>query len=335
MPLVSVIVPCYNEETTIGQLLDGVYAQTFPLADMEVIIADGYSEDNTRQVITTYQAAHPDLVLRLVDNPKRNIPAGLNRAIQAAQGKYLVRLDAHSKPYPDYVRLCVADLEAGCGENVGGVWEIQPGGSDWQARAIAAAAAHPLGVGDARYRFSDKAQLTDTVPFGAFQRELVDQVGWYDESLLTNEDYELNTRIRQAGGRIWLNPAIRSVYYARPTLGALARQYWRYGFWKGRMLRRYPNTLRWRQALPPMFVLVLLGSALLSIWSPLAKTLFLGIITLYLVTLLAVGFQVAVAKRDVGMILGIPLAIGCIRCGSFPLVKGRCPYLECLADHPT
>jgi hypothetical protein len=192
---------------------------------------------------------------------------------------------------------------------VGGVWEIQPGGRGWQARAIAAAAANPFAVGDARYRYTDKAQLTDTVPFGAYRRALIDQVGWYDESLLTNEDYELNTRIRQSGGRIWLNPAIRSIYFARPNFKALLSQYWRYGFWKGRMLRRYPKTLRWRQALPPLFVLALSGSALLSIWIPLAKSLFMGMVILYTVTLLAAGVQVAMAKRDAGMLIGLPLAI--------------------------
>ena len=127
------------------------------------------------------------------------------------------------------------------------------------AQSIAAAASHPLGVGDALYRHASKASQVDTVPFGAFKRELLALVGFFDESLLTNEDYEFNTRIRKSGGTIWLDPAIRSVYFARPTLAALARQYSRYGFWKWRMLRRYPETLRWRQGLPPLFVLSLLA----------------------------------------------------------------------------
>ena len=99
----------------------------------------------------------------------------------------------------------------------------------------------------------------DTVPFGAFRRSLIDKIGLFDETLLTNEDYEFNTRIRQSGGRVWLDPEIVTVYYARSTLRDLARQYWRYGYWKFRMLRRYPDTLRWRQALPPLFVASLIG----------------------------------------------------------------------------
>ena len=122
---------------------------------MEVIIADGLSTDNTRQEIHLFQQAHPDLAVRVVDNPQRIIPAGLNQALAAAEGDIIVRLDAHSMPREDYVQRCVAAIEAELGDNVGGLWEIQPGGDTWQARSIASAAAHPLGVGDVRYRVGD------------------------------------------------------------------------------------------------------------------------------------------------------------------------------------
>ncbi len=258
MPAVSVIVPCYNEQNTILLLLEAIYAQTYPRPQMEVVIADGLSKDQTRWQIADFQARHPDLTVQIVDNPNRTIPSGLNRAIQAAQGEMIVRLDAHSVPQPDYVARCVTALEQGFGNSVGGVWEIRPRGSGWQACAIALAAAHPFGVGDAHYRYTTTAQVVDTVPFGAFHRSLVERIGYFDEHLLTNEDYEFNVRLRQAGGKIWLDPAIRSIYFARANLVELARQYWRYGYWKARMLRRYPGTVRWRQALPPLFVLSLL-----------------------------------------------------------------------------
>jgi len=167
-----------------------------------------------------------------VDNPRRSIPSAVNCAIQNSRGEIIVRLDAHSKPYPDYVQNCVDALEQGRGDTIGGVWEIHPGAPTWIARSIAVAAAHPLGVGDAFYRHTKVAAEVDTVPFGSFRRSLVDRVGYFDESLLTNEDYEFYVRVRNAGGRIWLDPAIRSVYFARSTLGQLARQYRRYGFWK-------------------------------------------------------------------------------------------------------
>lgn len=309
MPTVSIIVPCLNEQATIRLLLEAIYAQTYPRLDLEVVIADGMSTDGTRAEIAAFAAAHPDLAVTVVDNPPGSIPAALNRAMQQARGDILLRLDAHSMPYPDYVERCVANLEAGLGENVGGVWEIRPGGPGWLAESIAAAAAHPLGAGDALYRHATRPAYVDTVPFGAFKRELLALVGFFDESLLTNEDYEFNVRLRRSGGRIWLDPAIRSVYLARPTLGALARQYFRYGFWKWRMLRRYPGSLRWRQGLPPLFVLSLLGGALLAVFLPLFRALLAAEILLYAAVLLTAGLQAAWQRRKVFLAVGLPAAI--------------------------
>lgn len=309
MPIVSIIIPCYNEEKTIGGLLDAIHQQTFPLNEMEVIIADGRSSDGTLAEINRFQATHPLLMVRLVDNERRNIPAALNAAIQAAQGEYIVRLDAHSQPNPAYVERSIQLVKEGKGENVGGVWQIEPGGDGLIARAIAIAAGLPLGVGDAQYRYATRAGVVDTVPFGAFRRSLVDEIGGYDESLLTNEDYEFNTRIRQNGGTIWLEPEIRSVYFARSSLSALARQYWRYGFWKLRMLWRYPGTLRWRQALPPLFVLSLVVLMVLSPFWRLAAFGLLAEVVLYMGTLFIASIPSALKKRDVWLVFVIPLAI--------------------------
>lgn len=308
-PTVSIIVPCYNEQTTIRRLLDAIYAQTYPRAALEVVIADGLSADGTRAEIASFMAAHPDLSITLVDNPRRLIPVALNLAIQHARGDILLRLDAHSIPYPDYVERCVADLEAGLGDNVGGVWEILPGGESWLARSIAVAAAHPLGVGDAAYRHATRPAYVDTVPFGAFKRELLALVGFFDENLHANEDYEFNARLRQRGGRVWLNPAIRSRYLARATLLGLARQYWRYGFWKWQMLRRYPKTLRWRQALPPLLVASLVLGSASAIVFPLARLLLALEVGLYLLALLVAAAEAALRRRKGFLLLGLPLAI--------------------------
>lgn len=164
-------------------------------------------------------------------------------------------------------------------------------------------------MGDALYRHAKQAAEVDTVPFGSFKRTLIDKVGMFDETLLTNEDYEFNARVREAGGRIWLDPSIRSIYFARATLLELARQYWRYGFWKWRMLSKYPNTLRWRQALPPLFVISLAGLALLSFFFPLAKFLLLGEILLYLFICLLAGIQARLRMKKNFLSVGLPLAI--------------------------
>lgn len=306
---VSVIVPCYNEENTIQLLLNAVLEQDFPLNNIEVVIADAFSQDKTREKILEFGQAHPQLALKIVDNPQRTIPAAVNAAADAAQGEYLVRLDAHSVPYPSYISTCIRDLEEKKGENVGGVWEIKPGADSGIAKAIAAAAAHPLGVGDARYRYSNQIGEVDTVPFGSFRRDLFFNVGKFDESLLSNEDYEFNARIRQNGGKIWFDPSIRCVYFARKNLQELAKQYWRYGYWKLQMLKRYPKTIRWRQALPPLFVLMNIIGILFSPFNKYIAYSYLSLLGIYLLIILSAGIYSAIKKKEPAYFLGLPAAI--------------------------
>lgn len=308
-PSVSIIVPCYNEEKRIRFLLDAIFCQTYPRSLMDVTIADGHSTDKTREVIAEFQCAHPDLTLQVVDNHAQSIPAALNGAINASEGEIIVRLDAHSGPYPAYVEKTVAALEANIADNVGGVWEIHPGAETWAAKSIAVAAAHPLGVGDALYRHAKEAAYVDTVPFGGWRRSLMEKIGAYDERLLANEDYEFNARIRRSEGKIWLDPSIRSIYFARPTFGSLAKQYFRYGFWKWKMLRRYPGTLRWRQALPPLFVLSLVVGGLLAPFSPIFEWVLILELLLYLGILVGFGLRAAFEHKESFLAFGLPLAI--------------------------
>jgi len=309
LPSVSIIIPCYNEQATIGLVLDALYGQTYPRANLEVVISDGFSSDRTRAVVEEFRREHPDLPVYVVDNRIGTIPSALNQAIRQARGEIIVRLDGHSMPIPEYVERCVSALESGRGDNVGGVWDIRPGAPTWIAESVALAAAHPLGVGDAMYRLKAQAGAVDTVPFGSFRRTLTDKIGMFDETLFTNEDYEFNTRVREAGGTVWLDPSIRSVYFARSTLGQLARQYWRYGFWKWRMLRRYPHSLRWRQVLPPVFVFSLISLFVLSLWVGIASLLLFVQLVSYFSVLGLVGLKMAIQKRKPFLVAGFPLAV--------------------------
>ncbi len=308
-PFVSIIVPCYNEEKTIDHLLNAIFAQTYPRAQMELIISDGMSTDHTRQVVVEFQQAHPQLSVSMIENSARTIPSGLNQAIRHARGEIIVRLDAHSIPIPEYLERCMAAHQSGKGDNIGGVWEIHAGADTWVAESISLAAAHPFGVGDAMYRLNAKEGAVDTVPFGSFHRALIDKIGFFDETLLANEDYEFNTRVRASGGVVWLDPSIRSIYFSRSTFAKLAGQYWRYGFWKWRMLQRYPRTLRWRQALPPLFVLSLIVLIVLSLWIALARYLLIAQIILYFVALGLAGLKLAYEKRKPYLVFGLPLAV--------------------------
>ena len=308
-PKVSIIVPCFNEKRTIAMLLQAILNQSFPVSDLEVVIADGLSSDGTREVVHEFAESNPSLSINLVDNPKRNIPAALNVALDQAKGEFIIRLDAHSVPRPDYVSLCIEVLETTAAANVGGAWEIKPSSDGWVARSIAAAASHPLGAGDARYRYRGDAGEVDTVPFGAFRRSWVDRVGGFNEELLSNEDYEYNYRLRKAGGKIWFDPRIQSVYFARNDLRNLMLQYLRYGYWKAVMLAQNPSSIRWRQALPALFVLGLLSLSGLALFFPIARIFLVIYIGVYGVVTLGFGIFEATRKRDLGLVVGFPIAL--------------------------
>lgn len=309
MTTVTIIIPCLNEGKTISRVLQAIKGQDYPGDKLDVVIADGLSEDDTRKQIIEFRTANPTLPVTVVDNKKREIPAGLNLAIKAARGEIIVRMDGHSLPAPDYVSKCVENLKAGKGDNVGGRWIIIPGEDTWIARGIAAAAAHRLGVGNVKYRVSGTSGPVDTVPFGSYFRVLFDEVGFFDETLLTNEDYEFNTRIRNKGKVIWFDPSITCRYFSRPDLVSLARQYWRYGYWKAKMVKRYPGSIKPRQLMPPVFVAgltILLAAGL--VFLPAFYGL-LAIILLYLGIIMIASVPEAASRKDISLIVSIPLAI--------------------------
>lgn len=305
--LVSVVVPCLNEERYIGKVLENLAAQ-YEAEDFEIVIVDGMSEDGTRQVISEFMEDNPAVQVRVVDNPARHIPTALNRGIEAARGRIIVRMDAHSVPSPNYVRRCVELLEKQEAEVCGMPWRIEPGADRLVARSIALAVAHPFGIGDARYRRSNlsASEFVDTVPFGAFKKSLWKDVGGFNEELLANEDYDFYYRVRQEGGRILLDAAGYSSYYARATIGELARQYFRYGRWKAEMLKSHPQSIRLRQMVAPLFVLTLIVTGITGIfWTP---ALYLLLLTLGAYSLLAGLFavQLAAKGKDMRLVLLLP-----------------------------
>lgn len=275
-PTLSVVIPCYNEARYLPQTLTALAAQTLPAA--EVLLVDGGSTDGTIEIGLDL-AAKLHLPLRIITNPDRHIPHALNIGIEAATGRFIARLDGHSRPAPDYLAACLAAWSESGADLVGGAWLVEPGADTATARAIAIAARTPLGSGGAAYRDNGAiAHDADTVPFGFFEKTLWSTLGGYNETLLTNEDYEFALRIRRNGGRVRFDPRIRCVYFARSDFGALTEQYWRYGLWKGRMLRQHPGSLRPRQALPPLWaggtVALLLASLVSAKWRRLALAAF-------------------------------------------------------------
>ncbi|HZW04013.1 MAG TPA: glycosyltransferase family 2 protein [Anaerolineaceae bacterium] len=308
-PFVTVIMPIRNEQNFIAQSLGAVLAQDYPADRMEVLVADGMSDDGTQAEVQRMAADDPRV--RLLDNPGRIVPVGLNIALTQAHGEIVVRVDGHCVIAPDYVRRCVEHLESDGVDGVGGAMETI--GADIPSQAVALAMSSLFGVGGSAFRtVKNRRMLVETVPFPAYRMETIHRNGLFDEEMVRNQDDEYNYRLLKNGGRILLSPDIRSRYYSRSTLGKLWRQYFQYGYWKVRVLQKHPRQLRFRQFVPPVFVIGLVGSALLALLAPagnelLSKWLFLGISGAYLAVNLAASIQVA-AHNGWRYLLYLPLA---------------------------
>ncbi|GIW19017.1 MAG: succinoglycan biosynthesis protein exoa [Tepidiforma sp.] len=248
-PLVSIVIPCLNEERYITALLDALAAQDYGAGGIEVIVADGGSSDRTRELVRAYPS--PFARLELVDNPRRITVAGLNEGMKAARGDCWIIIGAHSTVRPDFVRQSVEALKRTGAACVGG--PIETIGEGAVGRAIAAAMSSPFGVGNAKFRYASEAGYVDTVPFGCYHRRVWEVVGEFDETVDGADEDSYNARLIEAGGKIWLDPAIRSSYYPRRTLRALARQYREYGAAKGTLFAR-GRPLRARHFAPAAMV---------------------------------------------------------------------------------
>jgi len=307
---VSVVIPCYNEERFIGKALEQL-ADQFDTERYEIIVVDGLSDDRTRAVINEFTKRYPHLTVTVVDNPARNIPTALNLGVAAANGTIVARMDAHAVPSNGYIRRCVEVLQAGTAGVVGMPCMVRAGAETLMARAIAAAVSHPFGIGDAKYRLGSSGppqESVDTVAFACFRKSLWKQLGGFNESLLTNEDYDFNYRVRQAGFDVVLDRTGHCDYFARSTLGGLANQYWRYGSWKARMARLHPGSLRLRHLVAPTFLTSLIILFLLALfWRP--ALVLLGVETIvYLVLALTCGWQAA-RKQHAGLAMTALIAI--------------------------
>ena len=248
-PLVSIVIPCLNEERYIVSLLDSLQAQDYGPDAIEVLVADGGSTDTTRQLVRDYPSRFRRL--ELVDNPKRITVGGLNAGMDQARGDCWIIIGAHSLVRQDFVRASVEALKRTGAACVGG--PIETIGEGTTGKAIAAAMSSPFGVGNAKFRYADDEGEVDTVPFGCYHRKVWDVVGRFDETVDGADEDSYNERLIEAGGRIVLVPTIRSSYFPRRTLKALAKQYWEYGAAKGTLLSR-GRPLRARHFAPAAMV---------------------------------------------------------------------------------
>jgi glycosyltransferase involved in cell wall biosynthesis len=317
-PSVSIIVPCRNERRHIETCIESILKQELPRGGFELIVADGMSEDGTRDVLNAM--AEKDSRLRVVDNPDRMIAQGLNQAIRDARGGIIIRADAHTEFAPDYVRQCVATLERTGADNVGGPARTKHEGT---VQAAVCAAYHSgFSVGGARFHNVNYEGFVDTVPYGCWRREIFDQVGLFDEKMVRNEDDEFNLRLTRAGGKIWQSPSIKSWYRPRASLKALFMQYMQYGYWKVRILQKYKIPASVRHLVPGIFVLLLLALLIASlIWLP-ALWLFFALVSCYAATNIAASLIVA-AKNGWKLLPLLPIVFVCFHFGyGFGFARG-------------
>ena len=285
LPMISIIVPCRNEERYIESCLDSIVATTYPSDKLEVIVADGQSDDRTREIVARYASRYR--WIRIVDNPGRIAPTALNVGIAHARGELIVRMDAHAVYPPDYLsRLVAASDETGA-DNVGGRLVTLPADGSPMAHGIAIALSHPLGVGNAHFRIGARVRRwVDTVPFGCFRREVFSRVGLFDEELVRNQDDEFNFRLAREGGRVLLDPSIVAFYYARSSLRQVARMYYQYGYFKPLVARKVGRVMTARQLVPPAFVASVSTSAAAALAEPIAAVFFAALIGVYAAALL-------------------------------------------------
>ena len=266
--------PVLNEERHLEHAVRAIFAQDYP-GPMEVCLALGPSTDATNDVALRMQANEPRL--RTVDNPTGKTPAALNAAIRATSGELVVRVDGHSVLSPGYITRAVETLQRTGAANVGGVQKAV--GTTRFEEAVATAMASPFSMGGARFHTGGDEGPVDTVYLGVFRRDAIEQVGLFDESLIRNQDYELNIRLRDAGYTVWFDPELKVEYRPRPTLRALARQYAEYGAWKRHVLRLHPKSIKLRQIIPPITLITLVASIVLAPWIPIvfvAPTIYLA-----------------------------------------------------------
>jgi glycosyltransferase involved in cell wall biosynthesis len=249
---VSVIVACRNEIAHIHNFLDSLCRQASGGTKIEVLIADGMSDDGTRQVLELYKRIV--LPLRVIDNPDRIVSAGLNAAIRAARGEIIIRMDAHTEYAPDYICRCLEVLNETNADNVGGPALTRANG--YMAHAIALAYHARFTCGGAKFHDAEYEGYVDTVPYGCWRKSTLERIGLFDEGLSRNQDDELNLRLISSGGKIWQSPIIASWYRPRDRLTALFHQYFQYGFWKVSVLRKHGKPASWRHLIPGACLLI-------------------------------------------------------------------------------
>jgi succinoglycan biosynthesis protein ExoA len=306
VPRVTVIVPCRNEKDYIESCLQSIAAQEMVPGGVEIIVADGMSDDGTRDILA--RLANENARIKVIDNPRGIVSTALNAGIRAAGGKIIIRMDAHTTYSPDYIHQCVSELERAHADNVGGPWVAL--GEGFISKSIAAAFESPFCTGGARGHDPLYEGTVDTVYLGCWPRDVFNRVGFFDEELVRNQDDEFNLRILRAGGKIYQSRRIKSWYRPRGSLKGLFKQYMQWGYWKIRVMQKHKRVSSWRHIVPGGFLVSLIILALLSLRSRVALWTWAGLVATYVLSNISISAWIA-AHRRWKLLFALPLVFAC------------------------
>ena len=264
--IVSVVMPLRNEEKYIKECISSLLLQDYPRDKMEWIFVDGQSIDNTVYILEEFKKQYPNLIY-IYNNPDITVPYAMNIGIKHSHGKYIIRLDAHADYARDYISKCVHYLDLMPEvDNVGGIAITKA--KTPLGITIAKMLSTKFGVGNSQFRTNGKSGFVDTVPFGAFRKEVFARLGGYDIRLTRNQDNEMNFRIRKNSGKIFMASDINFIYYCRDTIKGICQMALQNGKWNIITMRLVPGSMGWRHFIPFAFVssliMLLLGSMFYS-----------------------------------------------------------------------
>lgn len=304
IPFVSIIIPMRNERVYIGDCISSLITQDYPKYKYEVIVVDGGSNDNSKELVRGYEKS--GISIKILENPKQITSSGLNIGIKNAQGDIIIILSAHSTVNSNFVAKNIEYLQKTEASCVGGVM-LTIGVTSFIGKAISLAMSSPFGVGNSMFRIGVKEPTyVDTVPFGAYRKEVFSKIGLFDEELVRNQDDEFNMRLIKNGGKILLVPEIVSYYYARDSLSKLWGQHFQYGYFKPLVWQKIGTLFVWRQLIPATFVASLILTGVLSFLTKYLLWLFGSILGLYLLANIAFSFHTAL-KKGVKLIFILPI----------------------------
>lgn len=308
---VAVVIPTLNEELHIADCLQSVIAQTFPFAKMDVMIVDGGSQDRTTSIVQHLSSQYSNI--RLLHNPKRIQSAAFNMAVEHSSAPYIIRLDAHAHYEAHYIELCLHHLRSSSKiGNVGGIWNIQPSSSTLIARTNALLNRSRFGIGGASFRVGTQSGETDTVPFGAFPRTLIQEIGGMNEQLARGEDNEYNCRIHQAGYIVYLDTNIVSTYYSRPTFSSSIYQMYANGISIGQLIHKAPKSISLRHLVPLFFVLALLVCIIASLFYSPFVILLLVLMSAYTLANLIATLHICFCHHSFIYLLTLPVLFAAV-----------------------